>query len=114
MVPEPTYEFYATVHRGRASMEDFADALPEAAARARLLVASADVPERCADAYMHAVCALVDRVSGIDSRGTVASETVGSTSVTYTESAASSTDYDAVLPWLAGTGLIYAGSGCRR
>lgn len=114
MAPEPTYEFYATEHRGRAPMEVFADALPEAAARARLVVGSADVPERCAAGYMHAVCALVDRVAGIDSRGTVASETVGSTSVTYTESAASSTDYDAVLPWLAGTGLLYVGTGCRR
>lgn len=114
MAPEPTYEFYATEHRGKGSPEQFEGALPEAAARARLLVASADVPDRCADAYMHAVCALVDRVSGIDARGTVASETVGSTSVTYAESAAASTDYDAALPWLAGTGLLYAGSGCRR
>lgn len=110
--PEPTYEFYRDKHRGKLEQGAFDDALPLAAARAREIVA-ADVPESLADAYMHAVCALCDRVSGADARGTVKSETVGGTSLTYADAEGSSafTDVDAVRPWLAGTGLLWRGIG---
>lgn len=113
MRPEPTYEFYAGRHMGKASEEEFSRALPLAAARARAIVQGDAVPPRCTEPYLHAVCALVDRVAGIDSRGTVRSETVGSTSVTYADADAGAafTDADAVRPWLAGTGLLYQGLG---
>lgn len=109
--PEPTYGFYVSDHGGEAAQEEFSRALPEALARMRLVVPADDVPESLASAYMHAVCALVDRVSGIDARGTVASETVGSTSVTYADAASGAgfTDADAARPWLQGTGLMWRG-----
>lgn len=107
--PEPTYEFYSERHMGEMDEERFARALPLALAKAREMVAP-DVPDDLADAYMHAVCALADRVGGQDRTGLVQSETVGSTSFTYTDAAAASgTDADAVRPWLAGTGLLYRG-----
>lgn len=111
--PEPTYEFYRDKHRGKLEQGAFDDALPLASARAREIVA-VDVPEALAEAYMHAVCALCDRVAGADARGTVRSETVGGTSVTYAdaEGASAFSDVDAVRPWLAGTGLLWRGL-CR-
>lgn len=111
--PEPTYEFYASAHRGSATEEQFSAALPLAAARARDIVRCERIPARCRAPYLHAVCALVDRVAGIDARGTVRSETVGSTSLTYADAdaGASFADADAVRPWLAGTGLLYQGLG---
>lgn len=110
--PEPTYEFYRDEHRGKLEQGAFDDALPLASARAREIVA-VDVPEALAEAYMHAVCALCDRVSGADARGTVKSETVGGTSLTYAdaEGASAFSDADAVRPWLAGTGLLWRGIG---
>lgn len=109
--PEPTYGFYASEHGGEATQEDFSRALPEALARMRLVVPTDDVPELLADHYMHAACALVDRVCGIDRRGAVSSETVGSTSVTYADAASGAgfTDADAARPWLQGTGLMWRG-----
>lgn len=110
--PEPTYEFYRDKHRGVLEQGAFDDALPLASARAREIVA-VDVPDALTDAYMHAVCALCDRVAGADARGTVKSETVGGTSLTYAdaEAGAAFTDADAVRPWLAGTGLLWRGIG---
>lgn len=109
--PEPTYGFYVSDHGGEATQEEFSRALPEALARMRLVVPADDVPESLASAYMHAACALVDRVCGIDRRGSVTSETVGSTSVTYADasSGAGFTDADAARPWLQGTGLMWRG-----
>lgn len=109
--PEPTYGFYASDHGGEATQEEFSRALPEALARMRQVVPTDDVPARLAAAYMHAACALVDRVCGIDQRGAVSSETVGSTSVTYADAASGATfaDADAARPWLQGTGLMWRG-----
>lgn len=109
--PVPTYEFYLNEHRGKADRDRFLDALPLACARVRELTRGRDVPARCRRAYMHAVCAVADRVSGVDARGALKSETVGSTSVTYADAETGSafTDADAVRPWLGGTGLLYGG-----
>ena len=41
----------------------------------------------------------------------MASESVGSTSVTYAVGSWQATDYAAVAPWLSGTGLLYQGIG---
>ena len=102
----PGFAFYAAAG-GRLDEERFARALPLAMARLRAL-AGDGVPERCADAYMRAACALVDSGDGaVSVRTPVASETVGATSVRYAvPGSASQSDYEAVLPWLAGTGLL--------
>lgn len=109
--PRPTYDFYLNEHRGEAKQEQFLRALPEALARLSAIAPAPAVPARHRRAYLHAACALVDRVCGIDSRGSVRSETVGSTSVTYADADAGYrfTDADAVRPWLVGTGLLYRG-----
>lgn len=112
--PAPDFAFYRDGHAGRLDEGAFAAALPEAMARLRLL-AGDEVPERCRDAYMHAACALADRAAGLDRSGEVASETVGSTSLTYARTAPSRAqgDYEAALPWLAGTGLLCRAVGLR-
>lgn len=116
--PVPTYGFYADVHRGKLGADAFADALPEAAARVTAMTGD-DIPERCETAWLHAVCAMAERVAGVGGahRG-ISSEHVGGTSVTYTDEASAEDDVSAVAPWLAGTGLLYAGlcrcGGCCR
>lgn len=108
MAPELTFNEYAgDLYRGSLDEDAFAAALPRARARLTELT-GADVPSEHAQAWKGALCAVVDRVGGVDGTG-VKSETVGSTSVTYDESRSGSTDLDAVSPWLAGTGLLYKG-----
>lgn len=108
MAPELTFADYAgDLYRGSLDEDAFMAALPKAHARLTELT-GADVPAGHAKAWMGALCAMVDRVGGVDGQG-VKSETVGSTSVTYDESRSGSTDLDAVSPWLAGTGLLYRG-----
>lgn len=111
--PELTHELYAgDMYRGEMGADELAAALPRA--RARLVaITGDDVPERCRDAWLCALCAMADRVAGLDRSGTEKSETVGSTSVTWSDSQANATDLDAVAPWLAGTGLLYTGAGRR-
>lgn len=111
--PALTHELYAgELYRGELDGDAFASALPRATARLAAITGD-DVPERCRDAWLCALCAMVDRVAGLDRSGTVSSETVGSTSVTYADAVAESADIDAVAPWLAGTGLLYMGVGER-
>lgn len=107
--PAVTYEFYATTHHGKLAEGAFDDALPLATARLVALTGD-DVPERCEVAWEHALCALVDAcaTAGGAHRG-VTSEHVGNTTLTYTAEAAAESDAAVVLPWLAGTGLLYAG-----
>ena len=115
--PQPTYEFYVNEHGGTAERGAFLAALPLAEARVRELTPSAHrVPARLRRAYLHAVCAMADRVSGVDARGRVSSETVGGTSVTYADAQGGGAfgDLDAVAPYLAGTGLLYRGIGGAR
>lgn len=114
--PRPTYEFYVNDHRGRAGRDEFLAALPAAAARMREAVPADRIPARHRRAYLHAVCAMADRVAGVDERGRVSSETVGGTSVTYADAQGGSAfgDIDAVAPYLAGTGLLYRGIGGAR
>ena len=107
MCPELTYREYAgEVYRGGLDESAFYVALP--AARARLCaLTGTDVPDRCAEAWKRALCALVDRAT--ERPDGVKSETVGSTSVTYTDERAGAGDLEAVAPYLAGTGLLYRG-----
>ena len=111
--PELAYAFYRDEYRGAMDEGRFDAALPSARARLSSMT-GADVPAEHAEAWLMALCALCDRAGGEDRSGTVKSETVGSTSLTYSDASAASTDYDASVPWLAGTGLLYRGAGCRR
>lgn len=110
--PELTYQFYADEHRGKLGEDALTDALPLATARL-VAITGEDVPERCATKWLHALAALCDALSsaGGAHRG-VSSEHVGNTSLTYTAEAAQESDLAIVEPWLAGTGLLYAGI-CR-
>lgn len=111
--PELTYETYSgQSYRGKLGEDAFDDALPEA--RARLVAMTGDdVPDRCSTAWTMALCAMVDHVTGQDGRHDgLKSQTIGGTSKTWTDAEASSSDVDAVAPWLVGTGLLYAGLGC--
>lgn len=116
--PEPDWEFYSESHHGTMEREGFDAALPEAMARLAAL-AGDEVPAHLESRYMHAACALCDRVGGADLTGMLASQTVGDTSLTYAEAAQTGgSDYDAVSAWLAGTGLLcravcVRGCGCR-
>lgn len=111
--PALTHEQYAgELYRGELDGDAFASALPRATARL-VAITGGDVPARCERAWLGALCAMVDRVAGLDRSGTVSSETVGSTSVTYADAVAGASDLDAVAPWLAGTGLLYMGVGDR-
>lgn len=116
--PDVTYEFYSGEHRGKLAEGAFLDALPLATARLAALTGD-DVPERCEEAWSHALCALVDACASVGGahRG-VSSEHVGNTTLTYTAEAAAQSDREVVLPWLAGTGLLYAGlcpcGGCSE
>lgn len=105
MATAPDYAFYTGEYMGTAEEAAFNVALPSAVARASAVVMR-PVPEAVEKAWLMAVCAMVDRVTGIDARGLIASETVGSTSVTYTADYVAASDYTAVYPYLAGTGLL--------
>lgn len=110
--PELTYAFYADEHRGRLGEDALADALPLATARLVALTGD-EVPERCETAWLHALCALCDaQASAGGAHRGVISEHVGNTTLTYTAEAAAESDHAIVLPWLAGTGLLYRGL-CR-
>ena len=110
MLPELTYATYRDEYHGRMGEGDFDAALPSARARLAAITGT-EVPER------H-LCAVCDRAGGqpgpSGAPAGVRAETVGGTSVTYTDAAAAEGDYDAALPWLSGTGLLYRGAGCRR
>ena len=117
MLPELTYATYRDEYHGRMGEGDFDAALPSARARLAAITGT-EVPERHRDAWLMALCAVCDRAGGrpgpSGAPAGVRSETVGGTSVTYTDAAAAEGDYDAALPWLSGTGLLYRGAGCRR
>lgn len=118
MVSAPDYDFYVTRYFGTLDAESFVDSLPAAGARLRLVTGrdASSVQEWQGDAYRNAWCALVDRVAGADTRGTLKSETVGSTTVAYSDASVGGRpfgDYDAVLPWLSGTGLLCQAIGGR-
>ena len=105
----PSYGFYSEEHRGKLGEGDFADALPLACARLEAMVGPLDEGDPRATAWLHAACALADRAAGLDAGGTVASETVGATSVSYSQACQRTpeeADCAAVWPWLAGTGLL--------
>jgi len=114
--PELTYEFYSETHRGVLDEEAFEDAIPEATARVTAITGD-DIPERCEAAWLHACSAMCDVVGGVSGahRG-ISSEHVGGTTLVYTDETALESDLRVVGPWLAGTGLLYAGlcrMGCR-
>ena len=115
-LPEPGYAFYRDEHKGPLDEEGFEGALPLAMARLRAIVGT-EAPEGHEDALMHAACALAERAAGLDRSGELAGETVGSTIVTYAQSAQggrAAGDYDAAAPWLAGTGLLCRALGVPR
>ena len=110
--PELTYDFYAEEHRGRLGEDALTDALPLATARLVALTGD-DVPARCEAAWLHALAALCDASATVGgAHSGVTSEHVGNTTLTYTAEAAARSDLAIVEPWLAGTGLLYAGL-CR-
>ena len=117
MTPELTYETYRDEYRGQMEEGDFDAALPSATARLTAITGG-DVPEQNEHAWLMALCAVCDRAGGrpgaAGAPAGVKSETVGGTSVSYTDAASAESDFDAALPWLAGTGLLYRGAGCRR
>lgn len=108
-----TYDFYTTVYHGELDSDAFTRSLAPATARLIALTGN-EVPERVREAWLLALCALCDRVSGSDQRGYIKSETVGATSVTYSDACVNMTDYDAVRPYLAHTGLLWRGVVCTH
>lgn len=105
----PTFDFYRCRHYGLLSEDAFYGALPLVVARLEAITGTVDDGCRFADRWLHAACAMVDRVAGGDVSGSIAHETVGATSVTYSQAVQTSReegDYLAVLPWLVGTGLL--------
>lgn len=66
MAPELTFADYAgDLYRGSLGEDAFIAALPKARARLTELT-GADVPAEHARAWMGALCAMVDRVGGVD------------------------------------------------
>ena len=106
--PELTYGFYRDDFHGTLDESGFTSAL--VLARAKLVsMTGEDIPEIYRTKWLCALSELVERVSGAESAGTIKSESVGSVSYTYADAVATKTDYDAVLPYLAGTGLLFRG-----
>ncbi len=107
----PTYAMYAGEYGGSMGEGEFARALPRALARLRAVTGRREPPERLEREWQLAWCALADEEGRTTIRTPVASESVGSTSVTYAVGSWQATDYAAVAPWLSGTGLLYQGIG---
>lgn len=105
------YEFYASEFGGALDEEAFAKARGRGLARLRWLTGRMQPPQAHERAWRLAWCALTDRAAHADTRGEIASETVGSTSVTYSAAVQAASDYDAAAPYLALTGLLYQGVG---
>lgn len=105
---ELTYDYYANTYGGAASEEMFTTALHKARCRLAAVI-QGEIRADVEDAYRMALCAVIDRVAQLDTRGAIASESVGSTSVSYSSAVQSMTDYDAVYGYLSGTGLLYRG-----
>ncbi len=117
MQAEPTYDFYEVEHKGALAEDAFGAALPLAVAKTEALAGPLRDAGRHADMWRHAACAMVELVAGAATGGTIASETVGSTSLTYSQKAQRSpeeAEAAAVLPWLSGTGLLCRAVGVRR
>lgn len=117
MQAAPTYDFYQVEHRGTLQEDAFWAALPLAVAKTEALAGPYRQAGCHADRWCHAACAMVDLLSGAGGCGTLASETVGSTSVTYAQKAqrsAEDAEYAAVEPWLSGTGLLCRALGVPR
>lgn len=108
------YQFYRDTYHGRADETTFLRLVVHAAAFVDTLVCSrATAPESSAVCY--AQCAAVDALETEEKGGPIVSETAGRYSVTRksTEETLSARLYQAVYPFLAGTGLLYRGVGCR-
>lgn len=108
MAPQLTYDVYKQTH-SRLGEEDFKVFLP--AAYARLVAITGQDIEPCwHDKWLAALGALCEHIAGVDGAHTgIKSQSVGATSVTYTDAEASKSDIDVVEPWLYGTGLLYCG-----
>lgn len=110
-----TYEFYAEQFGGTLDEAAFVAARGRGLARLRWLTGRMEPPQAHEQAWRLAWCALTERAAHADTRGEIASESVGSTSVTYSAAVQAATDYDAAAPYLALTGLLYQGVGrCPR
>lgn len=108
----PSYEFYRDEYGGRMGEEQFQRALAPALAALRHVTGRREPPTEWVREWSLAWCALADARPACSVRTPVASETVGATSVRYAvPGSASQADYEAVLPWLSGTGLLYQGIG---
>lgn len=112
MVPELTYSFYRDTYHGALTEEVFRSSLVSATARL-VAITGDDIPERSTNQWFFALSVIVERAAGKDTRGTVKSETVGATSITYTDTYSAMSDFDAVRPFLASTGLLFRGVECR-
>lgn len=113
----PTYDFYEVEHRGTLPRDAFEAALPLAVAKTEALAGPYGQAGPHADRWAHAACEMAELVAGAETGGTLAGETVGSTSLTYSQKAqrsAEEAEMAAVLPWLSGTGLLCMAVGARR
>lgn len=113
----PTYDFYEVEHRGSLAQDAFEAALPLAVAKVEAMAGPYGLAGPHADRWAHAACAMAELVAGASSGGTLAGETVGSTSLTYSQKAqrsAEEAELAAVTPWLSGTGLLCAAVGAVR
>ncbi len=106
----PDFAWYRDTYHGALNEDAFTAVLGRSEARIRAVTGrtGADVPDAHADAWKGALCALCDRAGGIDRAGELASESVGSTSLTYSQAQQARTDWDACAEWLGATGLLCA------
>lgn len=106
---EPTYEWYAAEHGGKASEDAFAEQLPDATAYVAWRIGRNAVTEATADACRHAVCACVDELrEGAGSAGvSIGSFSYGALS-SDRESGGDPLG-EAVDRYLATTGLLWRG-----
>lgn len=117
--PEVTHEWYAGAYGGTLGRDAFAASLPHAVAEVGRLTWPND-PASAPEAYMRAVCAVVDvdaAWGATGGAGALSSLSAGTVSMSFAGGdGAASYDSDvarAAGRELAGSGLLYAGLGGR-
>lgn len=111
--PELTFDYYKGTYHGTLDEDAFKSVLPRSVMRL-VHITGDEVPEAFTQQWLFALCVICERECARDSSGAmVKSETVGSVSVTYADADLARTDFDAVKPFLASTGLLFRGVECR-